>query len=83
MESVLLRELLLRSFPNGENFNYQLICRIVSSELKFPIVSAYIKCMALTPLFWQWELSTSLAQRNVEHILGIFIEHFKWDIGAF
>lgn len=55
---ILLCELLLRSFPNGEKFNYQLICCVVSGDTKFPIVSASIKCFALTPLFrhWEWEI---------------------------
>ena len=48
--AVLLCELLLCSFPNGEKFNYQLICCVVSGDMKFPIVSAPIKCPALTPL---------------------------------
>lgn len=49
--TVLLCELLLCSFPNGEKFNYQLICCVVSGDMKFPIVPAPIICSALTPLF--------------------------------
>lgn len=51
--AVLLRELLLCSFPNGEKFNYQLICCVVSGDMKFPIVSTPIKCPASTQLFRQ------------------------------
>lgn len=51
--AVLLRELLLWSFPNGEKFNYQLICCVVSGDMKFPIVSTSIKCSASTQLFRQ------------------------------
>lgn len=51
--AVLLRELLLCSFPNGEKFNYQLICCVVSGDMKFPIVSTSIKRSASTQLFRQ------------------------------
>ena len=57
---ILLCELLLCSFLNGEKFNYQLICCFVSGDMKFPIVSAPIKCSALTPLFRHWEQRTQV-----------------------
>lgn len=50
-QASLLCELLYCSFPNGEKFNYQLICCVVSGDMKFPIVSAPINCSAMTPLF--------------------------------
>lgn len=46
--AVLLCELLLCFVPNGEKFNYQLICYVVSGDMKFPIVSAPIKSWAFT-----------------------------------
>lgn len=58
--AVLLRELLLCSFPNGEKFNYQLICCVVSSDMKFPIVSTSIKRSASAQLFRHWEQSTQV-----------------------
>lgn len=50
-QASLLCELLYCSFLNGEKFNYQLICCVVSGDMKFPIVSAPINCSAMTPLF--------------------------------
>lgn len=41
--AVLLRELLRCSFPNGEKFNYQLICCVVSGDTTIPTVSTSIK----------------------------------------
>lgn len=58
--AVLLRELLLCSFPNGEKFNYQLICCVVSSDMKFPIVSTSIKRSASAQLFRHWEQRTQV-----------------------
>lgn len=58
--AVLLCELLLCSFPNGEKFNYQLICCVVSSDTKFPIVSTSIKRSASAQLFRHWEQRTQV-----------------------
>lgn len=49
--AVLLCQLLHCSSPNGQKFNYQLICRVVSSDMrhppKLPIVSTPIKSSVL------------------------------------
>lgn len=53
--AVLLRQLLLCSSPNGQKFNYRLICRVVSGDTRHPLipptVSTPIKFPVLTLLF--------------------------------
>lgn len=70
--AVLLCELLLCSFPNGEKFNYQLICCVVSGDMKFPIVSTSIKRSASTQLFRQ--LNAKIAGGHNEALIRFVLQ---------